>query len=77
MALAGFDIHDIANGNFGLFSVRGGKSFAGRDDENLISVVDVPAGRRADAEIDHVAAKVVRLPVADDRRPRNRSAATR
>ncbi len=32
--------------------------------------MDVPAGRRADAKVDHVAAKVVRLPFTDHRLPR-------
>ena len=66
VALARLDMHHVADGDLALFALRRGEAFAGRDDENLIAVMDMPAGGRADAKIDHVAAKVVRLPLADD-----------
>jgi len=69
MTLACFDMDDIADRDLALLGFRCRKTFARRDDENLIAVVDMPAGRRADSEIDHVAAEILRLPVADNRLP--------
>ena len=61
---------DITDGNLALFSLRRCETFARRHDENLIAVMNMPAGGRTDAEVDHVAAKIIRLPVADHRLPR-------
>src|SRR5215207_9572859 len=69
MALARFDVDDVADADLALLSLGRGKSFACRDDDNLITVVDMPAGGRADTEVDDVATKIIRLPVADHRLP--------
>src|SRR5258708_6562612 len=70
VALAGLDVHHIANGDLALLGFAGDDPFAGRDDEYLIAVMHMPAGRRPDAEIHHVAAKLFRLTVGDDFLPR-------
>src|SRR5437773_4782875 len=54
MTLACFDMDDIADRDLALLGFRCRKTFARCDDENLITIVDMPAGRRADSEIDHV-----------------------
>jgi hypothetical protein len=45
-------------------------SLSRRDDQNLIAIVNMPPRCCADAEIDHVAAEIVRLPFANNRLPR-------
>ena len=62
MALARFDVDDVADADLALLSLGRGKSFACRDDENLIAIVHMPSGRCPNAEIDHVAAEIIRLP---------------
>src|SRR5580765_1376017 len=76
MTLPCFDVDDIADRDLALFAFRCRKTFACSDDEELIAVMHMPASRRADAKIDRVAAKIFRLPVADDRwsRPAHRRA---
>jgi hypothetical protein len=69
MSLSRSDMHDVADGDVSLFRFSRNPAFPCRDDENLVAIVHVPTGGRADAEIDHVAAEIVRLPVADDRLP--------
>ena len=70
VTLTGLDMDNIADGNLALLGFRCRKTFARRDHENLIAVVDMPAGRRADSEVNDVAAKIFRLPIADNRLPR-------
>ncbi|MNC98354.1 hypothetical protein D3C83_162860 [compost metagenome] len=70
MALAGVDMHDIADRDLAPLRFGRGKAPARRHDENLIGVVHVPAGGRAKRKVHHVAAKVIRLAVADHRLPR-------
>ena len=74
--LAGFDVHDVADGYLALFLLRRHHTPPGCDHQDLIAVVGVPTGGGAFAEVHHIAAKVVGLPVADDRltRPADRSA---
>jgi hypothetical protein len=69
VALAGFDVHDIADGDLALVGFRGNHSPACSDHQNLVAIMDMPPGGRAVAKVNHVAAKVVRLAVADDRLP--------
>ena len=70
VALAGLDVHHIANGDLALLGFAGNDPPASRDDEYLIAVMHMPAGRRSGAEIHHVAAKMFRLPIADNLLPR-------
>src|SRR5574341_2358890 len=70
MTLTGLDMHDIANGDLALLRLSRGKALARRDDEDLIAIMHMPPGGRAGAEVHHVTAKVIGLPVADDRLPR-------
>src|SRR5512145_363307 len=71
MALARFDVHDIANLDVTLFAFGCNLALPRRDDQDLIAIVDMPSCSRTDAEVDHVAAKIFRLPVADHRLPRS------
>src|SRR5687768_16572846 len=66
VALARLDVHHVADGDIALLGFTGDGSAARRDDEYLIAVMRVPAGRRSGGEIDDVAAKVLRLTVGDD-----------
>src|SRR5262245_39106980 len=65
MALAGLDVHHVADGDVALLGFVGDDAPARRHDEDLITVVRVPPSRRAGAEIHHVAAEVVRLTLDD------------
>src|SRR6476646_4217673 len=67
---AGFNMHDIADGDITLLVFRRDLSLSRRDDQNLIAIVNMPSRCCADAEIDHVAAEIVRLPSANNRLPR-------
>src|SRR5262245_2072788 len=68
--LAGFDMHDVADGYLALFTLRRDHASAGRHHQDLITVVGMPSGSRTFAEVHHIAAKVLGLSVADDRLPR-------
>src|SRR5689334_18916700 len=70
VALAGLDVHHVAYGDLALLGFAGDDPPAGGDDEYLIAVMHVPAGRRSNAEIHDVAAKLFGLPVADNFLPR-------
>jgi hypothetical protein len=70
MAFAGFDMHDVTDCDLPFFGLGRNLAPARRDDENLIAVVDMPSGRGADAEVDYVAAKILRLSIANNRLPR-------
>src|SRR6266850_3438231 len=70
VALAGFDVHDVADGYLALFLLRRDHAPPGCNHQNLIAVVGMPSGSGAFAEVHHVEAKVVGLSVADDRLPR-------
>ena len=67
---AGFDMHDIADGNVTLLLFGRDLSFPCSDYENLIAIMHMPAGGRPNSEIDDVAAEIIRLPIADKRLPR-------
>src|SRR5262245_49943822 len=67
MPLTGFDMHHVAHCYIPFFGFRCHLTLARRDHENLIAVMDMPSGRRADAEVDDVTAEIFRLPVADNR----------
>jgi len=66
----GLDMHHVANSDVPFFGFGRDLPLPCRDNENLIAVVHMPPGRCADTEINHVAAKVLRLSVADNRLPR-------
>ena len=70
VALAGLDVHHVADRDFALLGFAGDDPSARRDDEYLIGIVRMPAGRRSRAEIHDVTAKVVRLPIGDHLLPR-------
>lgn len=76
VALAGFDMDDVADGDLAPFGLGRGKTFARGDNENLIAIMDMPAGGAADAEVNHVAAKIIRLAVANHRLARSAHFAT-
>src|SRR5574341_846798 len=69
VSLAGLDVHDIPDGDFALFALDRGDTSTGGNHQDLVAVVDMPAGGGADAEVHHVAAKIFRLSIADDRLP--------
>ena len=77
VALAGLDVHDIADGDLALFRVRRDRPSARRDHQDLVTVVGMPPGSRAIAKVNHVTPVVIGVSVADDRlpRPAHRSAA--
>ncbi len=67
VALARFDVHYIADGDVALFALDCNLALPRRDDENLVAVMHMPPRGRTDAKIDHVAAKIFRLSIADHR----------
>src|SRR5437867_9611419 len=73
--LARLDVHDVADGDLPLFFLCCDHAPAGRDHQDLIAVMGMPAGGGA-VEVHDVTAKVFGVSVADDRlsRPAYRSA---
>lgn len=63
------NVHDVADGYVALFSLGRDLALPSRNDENLIAVVHMPPRRCTDSEVNHVATKILRLPVTDDRLP--------
>src|SRR5688500_3591611 len=67
VALSGLDMHNIARDDLTFFFFRRDHTFSGRDDQDLIAVVHMPAGGRTGTKVNDVTAKVIRVPIADDR----------
>src|SRR4029077_20361329 len=69
VSLAVLDMDDIADGDLALFLLRGNHASTRCDLYDLVAVVGMPSGGGAFAEVHHVAAVVIRTPIADDRLP--------
>src|SRR5439155_7745502 len=67
--LACLDVHDIADGYLTLFLLGRDHALAGRDHQDLVAVVRMPAGGGACAEVHDATAIVIGIPVTDDRLP--------
>lgn len=64
--LAGLDVHHIADTDLTLFFIGRHGTTAGCDHQDLITIVSVPAGGRSLVKVDHVAAVIVGVAVAND-----------
>src|SRR5215207_10421199 len=70
VALAGLDVHDVADIDLVLLVLVGHHARARRHDQDLVAGVGVPAGRAALAEIHDAAVVVLGLARLDDGLPR-------
>ena len=62
VAFAGLDMRDVADIDLALFALVGDHAGAGHDDQQLVAIMRVPAGRAALAEIDDAAIVIRQFP---------------
>src|SRR5262245_57369786 len=68
--LPGLNMHDIADGHFTFFVLRGDDAGPGRDDQNLVTGMRMPPRRSALIKVHYATAIVRGVPIRDDGLPR-------